>query len=158
MDLNKIYNNYEYKLIKRELKKEFPWIIDIEVNEHLDEYQIPLDIYIDPYKLQETLDNRPLYSWVKRSIVYGEEFKSPYISTIVDIPYVVSQHEITNHVEKTINKINALPTNALPFNLKLNVDVSVYSWIIPENYIDTHEVPQEDIEKYGDNMDIDWGK
>lgn len=96
-----IYNNYEYKLIKRGLKKEFPWIIDIEVNEHVDNYSIPLNIYIDPYKLQETL-NRPLYSWVNRSIVNGEEYKSSYISTIIDIPYSLSVIEIIDPVESVI--------------------------------------------------------
>lgn len=158
MNQNSIYNNYEYKLIKRGLKKEFPWIIDIEVNEHVDNYSIPLNIYIDPYKLQETL-NRPLYSWVNRSIVNGEEYKSSYISTIIDIPYSLSVIEIIDPVESVIKKINTLPISALPLNLKLglNVDISVYFWIIPKNYIDTHEVPQEYIDKYGPNEYIDWG-
>jgi len=54
MTLEELENNYEFKVAKRLLKKEYPWIKDvgIRVPEEINKWNlIFLDVIIDPYEL-----------------------------------------------------------------------------------------------------------
>ena len=63
-------NNYEYKVVKKVLLREFPFIKSIDVNEDkLNEYSIiSLDLTIDPQMITDEY-GWELTSWAKASLL-----------------------------------------------------------------------------------------
>jgi hypothetical protein len=111
-------NNYEYKVVKRMIKKEYPWVIDIipPSEDKLNEYNlIFIDLVIDPYKLQQEKDWELIY-YVPTYLRAMGRYYSPYLSTIFDVSYSEGQ-EIPNEIEEMGRSIKQSP--ALPYDLKL---------------------------------------
>ena len=87
-----VENNYEFKLMKKVLRQEYPWIKDVLVpsDEEINKYNlIFLPIVIDPFILQKEV-GLPLERWIKRYLS-DEHYKqtnrqyayvSSYISTM----------------------------------------------------------------------------
>ena len=87
-----VENNYEFKLMKKVLRQEYPWIKDVLVpsDEEINKYNlIFLPIVIDPFMLQKEV-GLPLERWIKRYLS-DEHYKqmnrqyayvSSYISTM----------------------------------------------------------------------------
>jgi hypothetical protein len=133
-------NNYEYKVVKRAIKKEYPWVIDVipPSEDKLNEYNlIFIDLLIDPYKLQQEKGWELVYYLPSHLKAMGRYY-SPYLSTIFDIPYPEGQ-EIPNEIERMAKSIKQSP--ALPNDLKLprdrNIAISgfVVSPSIPDDVI-----------------------
>ena len=58
MTPEQLRNNYEYKIVRRAIIKEFPWITDVTFNEdELNEYNVIfLEFIIDKDKVKELTD------------------------------------------------------------------------------------------------------
>lgn len=71
---DELIENYEWKVIKRVLKSELPWIIDIDVDaENLDKYNsILIDIIIDPFEFSKEY-NVPIFKRILKDIILGKE-------------------------------------------------------------------------------------
>jgi hypothetical protein len=130
-------NNYEYKVVKRMIKKEYPWVIDIipPSEDKLNEYNlIFIDLVIDPYKLQQEKGWELVY-YIPRYIKTMGRYYSAYLSTIFNVPYAEGQ-EIPNEIERMVRNIKWSP--ALPQDLKLpkNRNISVGGFIVPSSISD----------------------
>ena len=111
-------NNYEFKVVRRVLIREYPWIKDVTFYEdELDVYNIIfLNLTIDPIEMGETYGH-DMNSWVKTAIGRGEKYKGTYPSLILNISYLDGQDEITKPINDTISQVHKSP--ALPEDLRL---------------------------------------
>lgn len=128
-------NNYEYKVVKRMIMKEFPWVIDVipPTDEKINNYNlIFLDLVIDPFKLQEETE-WPLLYYVIKSTIWGRDnysYTSPYLSAIYDITYEEG-NDIHNEIESLMSQVSK--SQAVPQDLKIKGERSfaVGSYLIP---------------------------
>ena len=137
-----VENSYEFKLIKKILKREFPWIIDVLLpsDEEINNYAlIFVNIIIDPYKLQREV-GWPFNSYMKFYLEGNNNFitthepyayNTAYLTTIYDVPREDSNY-IQEDIEKTMKQIAKSP--AIPEDLKLGKDRQfvVGSWVVPK--------------------------
>ena len=81
-----LLQNYEWKTMKRVLKREFPWLVDIDVNsENLQNYiSVLIELVIDPFVFSDTFN-----VGIKKSILVDlmnkEEVKEYYLPMIFDV-------------------------------------------------------------------------
>jgi hypothetical protein len=116
--LEELYNNYEFKVVKRALMRQYPWIKDVTVDpEQLTKYNlIFLNFDVDPAMLAEEM-GWELNTWVKSALDRGEMYNALYLSMFFrDLGFDDTKF-ITNEMEKTFKDINRSP--ALPEDLKL---------------------------------------
>jgi hypothetical protein len=113
-----LYNNYEFKVVKRALMKQYPWIKDVTVDpEQLTKYNlIFLNFDIDPAMLAEEM-GWELNSWVKEAYEVGEMYHGLYLSLFFRGLGFDDTKFIINDMEKTFRDINRSP--ALPEDLKI---------------------------------------
>jgi hypothetical protein len=138
---NEVENNYEFKLMKKVLRQEHPWVIDVLVpdDEEINKYNlIFLQLIIDPFMLQQEV-GLPLERWIKRYLV-DERYKqmsrpyayiSAYISTMFNGDREITR-EIQDEVEKVMRSVGK--SAAIPEDLKLRKGraFSPGEYIIPE--------------------------
>ena len=117
MTPEELYDNYEYKVTKRMLLREFPWIKDVSVRENeINKYNVIFfDITYNPYELQK-ITGWPLMWYAPRMLKDEGGYLSPYISTIFDVP-VETTRGITNQLETLAKTIHGSP--AIPKDMKL---------------------------------------
>ena len=137
-------DNYEFKVAKRILLREYPWIKDVRYlnPDDINKWNlIFVDIFINPYELSEQ-EGWTVANYVTLSIERGEEFWSPYLTTFFtksigdDARMMVVEMELTL---EDIHKSSAIPQEMkLPGHRKLNIG----SWhtaeglTVPTDYID----------------------
>lgn len=134
-----VENSYEFKLIKRIVKREFPWIVDLKLpsDDELNKYNlIFLDIVIDPFMLQKEKE-WPFASYMKHYLTgflshhAPYSYQSSYLSTIYNVNRDETK-DTQDDVEQTMRSVNK--SNAIPQDLKLGKgrEFVVGSWLIPE--------------------------
>jgi hypothetical protein len=138
-----LIDNYEFKVGRRILIREYPWIKDVVVKtpEDVNRYNlIFVDVIIDPFELAQEKGWR-LANYIVRSIERGDDFWSPYLSTyftgIGD-----EARDMVQGMEKTLEDLHKSPAipqeMRLPGHRKLNIG----SWYtepgtqVPTDYID----------------------
>lgn len=120
-----VYNNYEYKLAKRILKMDYPWILDLVVppTSELDRWTlIFVNILIDPKIFSETYNVKMLPTTANR---YA------YLYNIFEMP----KHVATSYDDLIQDFFIDLHKNpAIPEELKLPNDrrLGVGEWLINE--------------------------
>ena len=117
MTPEELYDNYEYKVTKRMLLREFPWIKDVTVREdEINKYNIIfLDIKYNPYELQK-VTGWPLMWYAPRMLDDEGGYLSPYMSTIFNVP-VATTRDITEELETLARTIHNSP--AIPKDMKM---------------------------------------
>ena len=144
MTYEEFLDNYEFKVAKRILTREYPWIKDVRFL-HPDDINkwnlIFVDIFIDPFELSE-LKGWTLAPYVISSVERGEEFWSPYLTTFFtksigdDARMMVVEMELTL---EDIHKSSAIPQEMkLPGHRKLNIGSwhTVEGLTVPTDYVD----------------------
>jgi hypothetical protein len=113
-----VYDNYEFKVIKRALMREYPWVTDIKVSqEDLDEYMlIFLELDIDLPKLVDQT-GWTLSAWVKRAFNDGDHYRGNNIAIFFDTPGYAVTRPLQDEMNRLIESIHNSP--ALPEDLKL---------------------------------------
>lgn len=108
---DQVRNNYEFKLIKRILMNEFPWIKDVDVDEFdLKIYStIFINLTIDPILLANQ------YNWIMNPWV-DNNYTTSTISMIFDISHREGEELITEPIQKEI--VDVVMSNAVPQELK----------------------------------------
>ena len=137
-----VEDSYEFKLIKKILKREFPWIVDLLVpsDEEINNYAlIFVDIVMDPYMLQRET-GWPLNSYMKfyftgdKNWLHSGDryyYKTSYLTTMFGVP-----REETNPIQDNIEDImkQVAKSPAIPSDLKLgkNRGLVVGQWEVPK--------------------------
>ena len=128
-------DNYEYKVTKRLLKKEFPFIIDMVPTENFEDYNSVHFVYvvIDPNKFIQEHPEAELYSYIQYlgeifmpGYVYGMSFKFFFESPE---DYYPQQEEISD----TIRGVHF--SNSIPPDLKLPTTIAVSGFLLPKKLI-----------------------
>jgi hypothetical protein len=140
-----VEDSYEFKLMKKILKREYPWIVDILVpdDEEINKYAlIFLLIVIDPFLLQQ-MTGWPFNYYMK---VYLDgymkaegpySYRTSYLTTIYDVSRDES-NPIQDDIENTMRAIAKSP--AIPQDLKLNKD---RTFVVGEYVLMDTKVPED---------------
>ena len=142
-----VENNYEFKLMKKVLRQEFPWIKDVLVpdDEEINKYNlIFLPVVIDPFILQREI-GLPIERWIKRYLTeprfrYQKApyvYSSSYLSTMYGGDRDITR-DIQDKVDMTMKSVGR--SSAIPDNLKLGKGRQFASaeYMVPEM-----EVPED---------------
>jgi hypothetical protein len=119
-----IQNNYEFRVIKRMLKKEFPYIKDMRLSHNWNDYKSLLFVVVD-INLHELLQSLGV-PITKSSIPWSSDAGYPYLSMFfsskIDSTYNIS--DLAKQMQSTINKIQESKTS-IPLDMKLPRDISI---------------------------------
>ena len=118
MTPEELRNNYEYKVVRRGLMKEFPYILDVGfIDNEINDYNIIfLEIVIDPVKMGESY-GWGLNPWIEKIIDSGQRYRATYPSLIFNISYTIGRDEVNEPIMDLIEGIHKSP--ALPNDLRL---------------------------------------
>jgi hypothetical protein len=115
-----LYSNYEYKVTVKALKREFPFIKDVRINEEqINRYGlIFIEIYIDPYEMAKMYDLTPS-EYIMSSIMKGEDyFNGPVVTPSIYFKEGYAEMSpITNAIDKLIDEVH--DSNAIPMTMKM---------------------------------------
>lgn len=138
-----IENSYQFKLIKRVLKSEYDWIIDVLVpdDDKINKYSIIfLDIVINPFILQREI-KLPFEPYMKRYFDYQKVNSPTYTTSFFQTMFHGFENSelksINDSLEKTMRMVASSPS--IPEELKLNKKrtYSPGTYIVP--YLDVPE-------------------
>ena len=124
MTPEELYDNYEYKVTVKALKREFPFIKDVRVNEdEINKYGlIFLEIVMDPFDMAKTYGYN-VSNWVKNNIRKGETDSAITPSVFFDEPYVdvIKVGDMVTELMDDIHNSKAIPdTMKLPRGRRLD--------------------------------------
>lgn len=113
-----LYNNYEFKVVKRAIIREFPWIKNVFVDpRELSSYNlIFLNFDCDPAMLAEQ-EGYTLTRTIQRAIDENLSYMAIYLSMFYTSVEYDTVGDITDEIIKLIKQISKSP--ALPQELKL---------------------------------------
>ena len=128
-----IYNVYAFKLLKKALKREFPWIKDVFVRqEDLDLYTtIFLNFDFDPTEFSETYGHQTK-AWIQMMIDAGKYLDYSYPNLINDMSYE-DWRPVRDNLRSVIKDVSENP--ALPDEFKFreignNRNIELGTWHI----------------------------
>jgi hypothetical protein len=126
-----IQNNYEFKVVRRIMMKEFPWIKNVIVDPtSLDIYNpIFLDVDIDPELFAKTY-GYTLSPMVNKVIEQGKEYATMYLSLFLVQTAYEDTVFITNKIRDLINKIRHSPVIPDELKLKGRRNMVIGDWYI----------------------------
>ena len=142
MTREELENNYEYKVTKKALMREFPFVKDVLFeDDDITKWKsnIYLDLIIDPFALAHQYGFRvwgPIINALKR----GEDYMSPYLSLFIgDGDRVELASPINKAMEELMDGIRDSP--AIPHELKLSKKLNLGSFTatpssLPSNMTD----------------------
>ena len=150
---HEVENGMEFKLIKRILKSEYDWVIDVIVpnDDYINKYYIILlKVVIDPFILQRQL-GIPLVGFLKIDLETGganwpgRRLFHPYVYFVNHIYEIFISHKdemskLDNDVARTIEGVR--PSPAIPDELKNNKNrnFTLGGYLIPQMDIPSHAV------------------
>ena len=121
MTREQLENNYQYKVSKKALMREFPFIKDVVVtDEDLNKWKstIYMDLIIDPFALAHQYGFR-LWGPIINALKRGEDYWSPYLSLFAGAENRIElTSPIVNAMEELLDGIRKSP--AIPQDFKLN--------------------------------------
>jgi hypothetical protein len=143
MTPEELYDNYEYKVTVKALKREFPFIKDIRIKEdQINKYGlIFLDIIIDPFEMAKT-HGYNVSTWVKNNIKKGETDSAITPSVFFDEPYsqVIKVGDMITELMDNIHHSKAIPdTMKLPRGRRLDYTSFVVDPVISPIPVETPE-------------------
>ena len=149
MTPEQLNDNYEYKVTKKILMREYKWIKDISFDgNEINRYGlIFLDFYINPFELSDET-GWAISKWCLNDIEKGEPYKSLYLSSVMKVSYEDAK-DITKSIQKTmdsINKSSVIPQALrLPNNRRLSIGyfITQQGLTIPNNYVDWRTIYNE---------------
>ena len=118
LTLEELYNNYEFRVVKKILKDEFPWVKDVIIDkpERINNYNLLfVDLIIDPIELAEMYDDVGLAKYITGTTFF-DHFSSPYLSTFFTSESG-SIRGLQEKIDATLESIHN--SRALPDHLKL---------------------------------------
>ena len=146
MTQQEIENNYTYKIVRKVLMREYPWIKDVRLDiPRLENfrYVIFLDLFIDPYVLGKEQE-WDVARWIESSIKRNEPYESMSLSLFFN-GSTDEMRELKNEVSKTIEDVQQSP--AIPYDMRLpDGRFMVGSFFTADGLTVPEPEPEEDIE------------
>ena len=141
-----LMDNYEFKVSKKILMREYPWIKDVVYKNpnDINKYSlIFIDLVVDPYELAEE------YGWdviwyIDRRVALGEFPNYSYLSILFDGPKSTDgAKDLQNQIERDLHSIHR--SAAIPQELKLPEDRRL---VIGGVYVDPNTKPPQQSTTY----------
>jgi hypothetical protein len=132
MTQQEIENNFTYKIVRKVLMREYPWIKDVRLDiEGLEKYTnvIFIEIFIDPYQMTN-MYGWDVPRWIETSIREGE----PYMSTVLSLFVKQSSEEVKwlrDEIEQTIYHTQNSP--AIPQDMRLEKPITIGYYRLTDN-------------------------
>ena len=130
MTREELENNYTYKVTKKALMREFPFIKDITVSdENINKWKnhIYMDLTIDPFALGHQY-GFSIWKSIINALKHGEDYWSPYLSIFVaNNDRLEYTSPITKAMEELMDGIRKSP--AIPSELKLDKNLDLGTFI-----------------------------
>jgi len=152
MTAQEIQDNYTYKIVRKVLMREYPWIKDVQLDipglEKF-EYVLFLDIYINPYELGEERGYN-VARWIEASIRNKED----YYTSVITMYFDGSSEEmraITTEVNDTIEATQNSPAIPQDMRLPVNKRFMVGSYHLADD-ITIPIIPDEDDDQDADTL------
>ena len=143
MTREELENNYQYKVTKKALMREFPFIKDVYVtDEDLNKWKstIYMDLIIDPFVLAHQYGFR-LWQPIINKLKDGEDYWSPYLSIFAsDNDRLEITSPIVNAMNELIDGIRNSP--AIPQDFKLNKVLNLGSFRALPSSVPSNLVPR----------------
>ena len=145
MTQEQVENNYTYKIVRKVLMREYPWIKDVQLDVpglKKFQYVLFLDVFIDPYELGDKYDWK-VSRWIDDAVEQGE----PYHSSVLSMFFVGTTDEmrtVKSEVDKTIEEVQQSP--AIPQDMRLPDGRFMVGSFITADGLTVPE-PEEDIEE-----------
>ena len=115
-----LYSNYEYKVTVKALKREFPFIKDVRIDEQqINKYGlIFIELYIDPYQMAKIYNLTPS-QYIMSSIMKGEDyFNGPVFTPTIYFKEGLEQiNPITDAIDRLVKDVHN--SNAIPSTMKM---------------------------------------
>ena len=135
MTKEELYDNYEFKVTKRTLMNEFPFIKDVyaEDEEAINRYEhyIWLSVDIDPYQMGQMYGLK-VANFVTRALKRGEPYWAPYLSILM-VGGLEETYPIAQAMEKLMEGVHYSP--ALPSELKLPKQLEISGHMVKPEYL-----------------------
>lgn len=134
MTQEELESNYEYKVIKKALKQEYPFIVDMKNHpDELNKYNIIfLDAIVDPIKMSEYF-NKPLskstYNW---HILKMGPRTSIYVSSILGGMGIDEGSAFQREVDDLIEGMQKSKSIPEDYKLPKKRVIRINQWIVPE--------------------------
>ncbi len=128
MTEQELYDNYTFKVVKRALMREFPFIKDVSVKypADIDKYEmyIFLDVDINPYEMSQMygLKIDPI---ANRYLRRGEPFWAPFLSMFIK-GGVEETYPIKKAIDDLVNSVQK--STALPQEFKLDRELEIATY------------------------------
>jgi hypothetical protein len=118
MTEQEIYDSYEFKLVKKILKKEFKWIKDVKLDGDPDKYKslIFLEVSIDPFECAEE-EGLTVAHYIRKNVPEDIGHLGTYFKESMGNPLIKN---IEDEMENVCKNIKTNP--AIPQELKLKRD------------------------------------
>jgi hypothetical protein len=143
MTYDELINNYEFKIAKKMLLREYPWIKDVDANK--DEVNrwnlIFLEITIDPYELGREKD-WTVAKYIKNMVRNDGEYWAPYLSTFFSNATFEDTHPIQQEIERALESIHTSPAFPIELRLPGTRKFNVGRWYAYPNTITPEDTPQ----------------
>ena len=101
---------YEYRVAKRLIRDEFPFIKDIDIEEtKLNEYNlIFLNIKVEPFEVAEYYDLEPYWGLIYQTIMNPSyRFSSPFLATFVQNPPTRFSMDFDDEVDDILASVHS---------------------------------------------------
>lgn len=110
MTEQEIYDSYEFKLVKKILKKEFKWIKDLRFDGDPNKYKslIFLDVIMDPFECAEE-EGLTVAHYVKKNTPTDVGHFATFFTESADNPLIKNILNEIENVFKSIKKNQAIP-------------------------------------------------
>lgn len=142
MKVEDFLDNYEYKVTKRLLKKEFPFVIDIIPTESFEDYNTLsfTFVVINPHKFIEVYSELDLkvYGYLEYlhdtfipGYVYGNSLDFFFTSRLA-VP-TPNLKPIQNEIEAAVESVHK--SGSIPQDLKLKGEIAVSGYMVPKKLI-----------------------
>lgn len=125
MTKEEVLNNYEFKLTRKTLIRQYPWIKDVVPSDDVDNYKTLcfVEIIFNPYELGEQ-EGWEVASYVGHMGGISNTFMSPYLTTF--FVHREGPNKLETEIENEMTMIHKTP--AIPRDLKMDRRISTSSW------------------------------
>ena len=135
MTVEELYDNYTFKVIKRALMREFPFIKNVYVKDPdtIDKYKsfIFIDVDINPYELSHQYGLK-VDKIADRYLRRGEDYSTPYISLFIG-GGIEDSRPIRNAIGELMDGVQN--STAIPQEFKLGKDIEIGGYYANHNTV-----------------------
>jgi hypothetical protein len=132
-------NNFEFKITKKALMREFPFILDVGVKDYESinrwKFTSYIELSINPYIISN-IYGFPIREWVTTSLKNGKPFQSSYLTLFFNKDYHGEVDDLQREIQKITLATHRSP--AIPPEMKLGKEMDADSFVAYPDSLPRH--------------------